>query len=29
VLPPELNAGDIVKSIAREYSWVLGQLGWH
>ncbi|HEX8310193.1 MAG TPA: metabolite traffic protein EboE [Chthoniobacteraceae bacterium] len=29
VLPEELNAGDVVKSIAREYSWVLGQLGWH
>lgn len=29
VLPEELNAGDVVKSVAREYSWVLGQLGWH
>jgi hypothetical protein len=28
VLPQELNPGDVVKSIAREYSWVLGQLGW-
>ncbi len=26
VLPPEVHPGDIVKSIAREYSWVLGQL---
>jgi hypothetical protein len=27
VLPPELNPGDVVKSICREYSWVLEQLG--
>ena len=26
VLPPDVHPGDIVKSIAREYSWVLGQL---
>lgn len=27
VLPPELHPGDVVKSIAREYSWVLEKLG--
>jgi hypothetical protein len=27
VLPPELSPGDVVKSICREYSWVLQQLG--
>lgn len=27
VLPPEVHPGDIVKSIAREYSWVLEKLG--
>ncbi len=26
VLPRDLNPGDVVKSIAREYSWVLGRL---
>ena len=26
VLPPEVHPGDVVKSIAREYSWVLGQI---
>lgn len=26
VLPPEVHPGDIVKSIAREYSWVLNQI---
>ena len=26
VLPPDVHPGDIVKSIAREYAWVLGQL---
>ena len=29
VLPPELNPGDVVKSICREYSWVLQQFGSH
>ena len=29
VLPPELHPGDIVRSIAREYSWVLERLGAH
>jgi sugar phosphate isomerase/epimerase len=27
VLPPEVHPGDIVKSISREYSWVLEKLG--
>ena len=27
VLPPEVHRGDVVKSIAREYAWVLGRLG--
>jgi hypothetical protein len=27
VLPPEANPGHIVKSVAKEYSWVLQQLG--
>ena len=27
VLPPEVNPGDMVKSIAREYAWVLQRLG--
>jgi hypothetical protein len=27
VLPPEVNPGDVVKSICREYSWVLQQMG--
>ena len=27
VLPPDLNPGDMVKSIAREYAWVLQKLG--
>ena len=27
VLPKEVNPGDVVNSIAREYSWVLGKLG--
>jgi hypothetical protein len=27
VLPPEVHPGDIVKSIAREYAWVLEKLG--
>jgi hypothetical protein len=27
VLPPEVHPGDVVKSIAREYSWVLEKLG--
>ena len=26
VLPPELHPGDVVKSIAREFSWVFGKL---
>jgi len=26
VLPPELNPGDVVRSIAREYEWVLSKL---
>jgi len=26
VLPPEIHPGDVVKSVAREYAWVLGQL---
>ncbi len=26
VLPPDVHPGDLVKSIAREYSWALGQL---
>ena len=26
VLPPDVHPGDIVKSIAREYAWALGQL---
>lgn len=26
VLPPEVHPGDIVRSIAREYSWVLGRV---
>ena len=26
VLPPEVHPGDIVKSIAREYAWVLEKL---
>lgn len=29
VLPPELNPGDVVKSVSREYSWVLHELGAH
>jgi hypothetical protein len=29
VLPPEINPGDVVKSIAREYTWVMQHLGWH
>lgn len=28
VLPPEHNPGDVIKSIAREYTWVLEHLGW-
>ena len=28
VLPPEHNPGDVIKSIAREYAWVLQHLGW-
>ncbi len=27
VLPPEVHPGDVVKSIAREYAWVLDKLG--
>jgi len=27
VLPPEVHRGDVVKSITREYAWVLGRLG--
>jgi hypothetical protein len=27
VLPPEVHPGDVVKSIAREYGWVLEKLG--
>ena len=27
VLPPEVHPGDIVKSISREYAWVLERLG--
>jgi len=27
VLPAEVHPGDIVKSIAREYAWVLDKLG--
>jgi hypothetical protein len=26
VLPPEVHPGDLVRSISREYSWVLGQV---
>ena len=26
VIPPELHPGDVVKSIAREYQWVLEKL---
>ena len=26
VLPPDLNPGDMVKSISREYAWVLQKL---
>jgi hypothetical protein len=26
VLPPEVHPGDIVKSVSREYAWVLSQL---
>jgi sugar phosphate isomerase/epimerase len=29
VLPPELRNGDVVRSIGREYSWVMDQLGAH
>ncbi|HET6408529.1 MAG TPA: metabolite traffic protein EboE [Chthoniobacteraceae bacterium] len=29
VLPEDLRSGDVVKSICREYSWVLDQLGAH
>lgn len=29
VLPEEFSPGDVVKSICREYSWVLDQLGAH
>jgi hypothetical protein len=29
VLPSEVHPGDIVRSIAREYSWVLGQIEVH
>ncbi len=29
VLPPEIHPGDLVKSIAREYSWVMERLGAH
>lgn len=29
VLPEELSTGDVVKSVGREYSWVLEQLGSH
>ena len=29
VLPEEFSPGDVVKSICREYSWVLDQLGSH
>jgi hypothetical protein len=29
VLPPELSTGDVVKSISREFSWVLHELGSH
>jgi hypothetical protein len=29
VLPPDVNPGDAVKSIAREYSWVMHELGVH
>ncbi|MGV3532567.1 MAG: xylose isomerase, partial [Chthoniobacteraceae bacterium] len=29
VLPPEIHPGDIVKSISREYAWVLERLGAH
>jgi sugar phosphate isomerase/epimerase len=28
VLPPEVHPGDVVKSIAREYSWVMDKLNW-
>ena len=27
VLPPDMHPGDVVKSIAREYAWVLDKLG--
>lgn len=27
VLPPDVHPGDIVKSIAHEYSWVMGKIG--
>jgi len=29
VLPPEFSPGDVVKSVAREYSWVMQELGYH
>jgi sugar phosphate isomerase/epimerase len=27
VLPPDIHPGDVVKSIVREYEWVLGKMG--
>ena len=29
VLPAEFNPGDVVKSVGREYSWVMHELGYH
>lgn len=29
VIPPELRPDDVVKSVAREYSWVLDEMGAH
>ncbi len=29
VLPAEFSSGDVVKSVAREYSWALQELGYH
>lgn len=29
VLPAEFSAGDVVKSVAREYSWAMQELGYH
>jgi hypothetical protein len=29
VLPPEFSPGDVVKSVAREFSWAMQELGYH